>query len=216
MNKNFVLNILIVLSMLTSLAMWGCVSPQVPDGLKNMPEGPDTDRDGLSNQQEIVLRTDPENPDTDKDGLKDGVEINMGLDPKNPDTDEDGVQDADDFLPKFNNNTLYLYVGIFIFVIIVTALSLFHLKYGLSKTRKETITNIRKRREEEYALFRQVRGRILELAKQKYGWVSSAEVAKELDIAPEIGVKYFIMLKARKEGQLYRFPDIEKSYGRQK
>ena len=212
MNKNFVLNILIVLSMLTSLAMWGCVSPQVPDGLKNMPEGPDTDRDGLSNQQEIVLRTDPENPDSDGDGLKDGVEINMGLDPKNPDTDEDGVPDADDFLPKFNNSTLYRYTGIVIFTIIITTLSLLHLKYGLSFNRKETITNTRKKREEEDALFRQVQSRISKLARKKYGWLSIAEATKELEIDHALVVKYFIRLKAKKSGQLYRFPNIEKEF----
>ena len=209
--KNFILTLFII-STLASLALWGCAPSQVPADLKIITESLDTDRDGLPYQHEIVLGTDPENPDTDGDGLKDGVEINMGLDPKNPDTDEDGVPDADDFLPKFNNSTLYRYTGIVIFTIIITTLSLLHLKYGLSFNRKETITNTRKKREEEDALFRQVQSRISKLARKKYGWLSIAEATKELEIDHALVVKYFIRLKAKKSGQLYRFPNIEKEF----
>lgn len=60
----------------------------------------DTDGDGLTDPEEIELGTDPRNPDTDNDGLLDGQEIDrngvrlLGTDPKNPDTDGDGLTDG--------------------------------------------------------------------------------------------------------------------------
>lgn len=79
----------------------------------------DSDNDGLTNSEELLLGTDPNNPDTDgdglldgievhtwntnplktdtdRDGLSDGQEINMGTDPNNPDTDGDGIPDGVD------------------------------------------------------------------------------------------------------------------------
>ncbi len=54
----------------------------------------DDDKDGLSNSQEDMLRTDPNNPDTDDDGLFDKEEVKVYLsDPLNPDTDNDGLFD---------------------------------------------------------------------------------------------------------------------------
>jgi len=44
----------------------------------------DSDGDGLSDAQEIMLGTDPFNPDTDGDGFSDGVEVASGSDPLNP------------------------------------------------------------------------------------------------------------------------------------
>jgi YD repeat-containing protein len=44
----------------------------------------DSDGDGLSDAQEILLGTDPFNPDTDGDGFPDGVEVATGSDPLNP------------------------------------------------------------------------------------------------------------------------------------
>ncbi len=53
----------------------------------------DTDRDGISNQEEQLLGTNPENNDTDADGVLDGIEI--GMDINNPlDSDGDGYIDA--------------------------------------------------------------------------------------------------------------------------
>jgi hypothetical protein len=55
----------------------------------------DTDKDGLTNAQEVNLGTDPNNPDTDADGLTDGREVNeTGTDPKNKDTDGDTLLDG--------------------------------------------------------------------------------------------------------------------------
>src|SRR5439155_11550215 len=44
----------------------------------------DSDGDGLSDAQEILLGTDPFNPDTDGDGFADGVEVASGSDPLDP------------------------------------------------------------------------------------------------------------------------------------
>ena len=47
----------------------------------------DTDNDGLSDSDEILLyNTNPLVPDTDEDGITDGNEITMGLDPNDPET----------------------------------------------------------------------------------------------------------------------------------
>lgn len=59
------------------------------------PGGPiDSDGDGLTDDQELLLGTDPFNPDTDGDGLLDGTEVDIGTDPLNPDTDGDGLSDG--------------------------------------------------------------------------------------------------------------------------
>jgi YD repeat-containing protein len=44
----------------------------------------DSDGDGLSDIQEILIGTDPFNPDTDGDGFSDGVEVASGSDPLDP------------------------------------------------------------------------------------------------------------------------------------
>ncbi len=44
--------------------------------------GPDLDKDGLSDFQELRLGTDPTKPDTDGDGFNDGQEYNLRTDPK--------------------------------------------------------------------------------------------------------------------------------------
>ncbi len=63
----------------------------------------DTDKDGLTDEQEKKLLTDPTNPDTDVDGLNDGAEINIwGTDPLVKDTDGDGFTDGQEVLNGFN------------------------------------------------------------------------------------------------------------------
>ncbi|MBU8894454.1 calcium-binding protein [Corallococcus sp. H22C18031201] len=67
---------------------------QVRDG-KLMP---DSDGDGVSDDDERAMGLDPTQPDTDQDGLMDGIELRMGLDPLKADVisgcnvnlDEDG------------------------------------------------------------------------------------------------------------------------------
>ncbi|MBN1669605.1 MAG: OmpA family protein [Kiritimatiellae bacterium] len=55
----------------------------------------DSDGDGLSDAEEKELGTDPYDPDTDKDELSDGEEVKIHkTDPLNPDTDYDGLKDG--------------------------------------------------------------------------------------------------------------------------
>ncbi len=44
----------------------------------------DSDQDGLSNDEEVLYKTDPLNKDTDSDGYMDGVEVESGYDPTKP------------------------------------------------------------------------------------------------------------------------------------
>lgn len=58
----------------------------------------DSDGDGLSNKEEIVLGTGPTSADTDSDGLSDFGEINKySTDPLNADSDNDTLNDGDEF-----------------------------------------------------------------------------------------------------------------------
>jgi outer membrane protein OmpA-like peptidoglycan-associated protein len=60
------------------------------------PDDPDTDKDGLTDGEEVLTyRTQPLNPDTDWDMLKDGAEVKQyDTDPLDPDTDDGGVRDG--------------------------------------------------------------------------------------------------------------------------
>jgi len=58
--------------------------------------GPDTDGDGLTDDEEAELGTDPEEADSDSDGLTDGEEQDLGTDPLDEDTDSDGMSDGDE------------------------------------------------------------------------------------------------------------------------
>jgi cysteine-rich repeat protein len=66
---------------------------RLPDG--RIP-GPDSDGDGLSDEEEELRGTDPNDPDSDDDGLDDGDEIDRGTNPNDPDTDDDGASDGDE------------------------------------------------------------------------------------------------------------------------
>ncbi len=58
---------------------------------------PDTDGDGLTDEEEAQLGTNPTNPDSDADGLLDGAEVyTYGTDPKNPDSDGDILTDGEE------------------------------------------------------------------------------------------------------------------------
>ncbi|MCA9553639.1 MAG: hypothetical protein KC933_26605 [Myxococcales bacterium] len=57
---------------------------------------PDSDGDGLSDDEEATLHTDPSRADTDRDGLGDGEELDLGTDPLDADSDDDGVPDGRD------------------------------------------------------------------------------------------------------------------------
>ncbi len=61
--------------------------------------GADSDRDGLSDDDERGLGTNPLDADTDDDGISDGIEVKIGkTDPLDDDTDDDGVLDGNEDL----------------------------------------------------------------------------------------------------------------------
>ncbi len=63
----------------------------------------DSDKDGLDDVREKELGTDPNNPDTDGDGLSDGDEVLIWkTNPLNPDTDGDGFKDGDEVKHGYN------------------------------------------------------------------------------------------------------------------
>jgi hypothetical protein len=65
----------------------------------------DTDKDGLSDEDERSYGLNINDKDTDKDGLSDGDEINIHkTNPLNPDTDGDGYLDGDEIKDGFNPN----------------------------------------------------------------------------------------------------------------
>lgn len=63
----------------------------------------DLDGDGLSNEEEEVLKTDPKISDTDEDGLSDREEVKIyHTDPLDKDTDEDGYLDGEEVENGYN------------------------------------------------------------------------------------------------------------------
>lgn len=64
-------------------------------GVDTNPNLWDTDSDGLSDGDEVLVHsTDPNNPDSDFDELNDGDEIIEGTDPLDPDSEDDGMPDG--------------------------------------------------------------------------------------------------------------------------
>jgi hypothetical protein len=61
-------------------------------------EPPDSDDDGVSDEDEHANGTDPMDSDSDDDELSDGQEQEYGTDPLDDDTDDDGVSDGQEVL----------------------------------------------------------------------------------------------------------------------
>ena len=59
--------------------------------------GVDSDRDGLSDDDERARGTLPFDSDSDDDGISDGMEVGFGFDPVHPDTDRDGLLDGAEY-----------------------------------------------------------------------------------------------------------------------
>jgi hypothetical protein len=65
----------------------------------------DSDKDGLTDEEELLYNTNPLNPDTDGDGLSDYEEVKIyNTDPLNPDTDGDGYLDGEEVNNGYNPN----------------------------------------------------------------------------------------------------------------
>jgi uncharacterized protein YkwD len=65
----------------------------------------DSDKDGLTDWEELVLGTDPFSSDSDKDGLSDYAETKLyGTDPLDADTDKDGMSDGQEVALGRNPN----------------------------------------------------------------------------------------------------------------
>lgn len=83
--------------------------------------GKDSDRDGLSDDQEINLyHTNPDRNDSDNDGLNDYEEVMIyNTNPNNPDTDGDGLNDKDEILKGFDPNNRFSneYFGILLVIL---------------------------------------------------------------------------------------------------
>ncbi|MEQ1529179.1 MAG: Ig-like domain-containing protein, partial [Methylococcales bacterium] len=54
----------------------------------------DTDRDGLSDEQEAFYKSNPAVKDTDSDGINDGDEVDLKTNPIDEDSDDDGIEDG--------------------------------------------------------------------------------------------------------------------------
>lgn len=63
----------------------------------------DSDGDGLTDAEELVLKTNPNSADTDSDGLTDWAEIKIyKTDPLNPDSDGDGYKDGEEVIEGYD------------------------------------------------------------------------------------------------------------------
>lgn len=66
---------------------------------------PDSDGDGLTDEEEVAAGTNPVEVDTDRDGLNDREELRVWqTNPLNPDTDSDGFMDGQEVQNGYNPN----------------------------------------------------------------------------------------------------------------
>ena len=74
------------------------LSDTFEEGIGTDPLNPDTDGDGLTDDEEYeVYGTDPLKTDTDDDRLTDAEEVAKNTDPRKPDTDGDGLTEGEEF-----------------------------------------------------------------------------------------------------------------------
>jgi len=71
--------------------------PAAGSGTGSSSGSADADRDGLTDAEEVVWRTDPQSADTDGDGLDDGDEVKKyRTNPRTVDSDADGLTDGEE------------------------------------------------------------------------------------------------------------------------
>lgn len=81
------------------------VSNQEPRPIVNVQVITDSDRDGLTDEEEGALGTNANEPDSDGDGLHDREEVKVyKTNPLNPDTDGDGFTDGQEVKGGYNPN----------------------------------------------------------------------------------------------------------------
>ncbi len=90
--KRETLRTLLVLLLVGVLLLGGALPVLAQDG----DDDKDSDRDGLTDAEEVKFGSDPNNPDSDGDGLNDLYEWFLETDPNQADSDGDGIADADE------------------------------------------------------------------------------------------------------------------------
>ena len=117
--KNLIKRTLVVLCF--ALALTGCKKKQeiTPEdielqelmGTQPDAENPDSDGDGLTDEDEKKLGTDPNKADTDGDGIYDGLEVRLGLDPLKAKSDGKTKDGERKFEEKYSCNDADLSVS---------------------------------------------------------------------------------------------------------
>ncbi|RPH39543.1 MAG: hypothetical protein EHM87_23910 [Burkholderiales bacterium] len=215
-NRYFAVLILLVLVQSSLLLFYGCSSVKTSIVTPLSINDYDSDSDGISDEQETAFSTNPNNSDTDQDGLSDLFEIHSNLSPLNYDTDNDGISDAEDFMPKTNNQILFLSLGISIVCLVITVLGVVHVRLGLTKKRQQKIEqqNEKKAKETEFAT--QEAMKIHEYAKSRFGSLTLKDITDEFELENTIIQKCLEILKAKWDGEYYHFPDIEITFKKKK
>lgn len=110
----------ILMILCCALVLTGCskkqeITPEVIEleelkGFQPDAENPDSDNDGITDEDEEKLGTNPNKADTDGDGIYDGLEIRLGLDPLNAKSDGKNKDSERTFEEEYSCDTATLTV----------------------------------------------------------------------------------------------------------
>ena len=110
----------ILMILCCALVLTGCskkqeITPEVIEleelkGFQPDAENPDSDNDGITDEDEKKLGTNPNKADTDGDGIYDGLEIRLGLDPLNAKSDGKNKDSERTFEEEYSCDTATLTV----------------------------------------------------------------------------------------------------------